>query len=64
MSLPPSVQLADDAAELPDLDVVVLNQKGGEFERFGVILALQVMPSDDMPTCVEDKCPIVHVTPN
>jgi hypothetical protein len=57
-------ELADDAVELPDLDVIVMNQKGGEFEGFSVVVALKLMPSDDMPARIQHKGTIVHVTPN
>jgi len=57
-------KLADDAIQLPDLDVVVLNEKDGKLESFGVAIALKVMPSDDMPARVHHKRTIVHFTPN
>jgi hypothetical protein len=49
------VQLADDAGELPDLDVVVLNQIGGKFEPFGVGLSFQV--KDPLPLAT--GCPFL-----
>jgi hypothetical protein len=49
---------------LPDFDVLVLNEKGGKFEGFAIIVALKVMPPDDMPARVKHKRTIVHVAPN
>ena len=51
---------ADDTIQLPDLDVIVRKEKSGEFERFAVIIAREVMPSDDMPARVDHKRTIVH----
>jgi hypothetical protein len=56
-------KLADDAAELPDLDVIVPNQKSGEFEGFGVIIARDVMTSDDMPARVDHERTVIHGAP-
>lgn len=55
---------ADHAVKLPELDVIVLNQKGSAFERLGVTIAVEVVPSDDVTARVHHKCTIVHFAPH
>jgi len=55
------IELADDAIELPDFNVVGVDKQERQIQRIAIAVALKIMAADDLAACIDQKRTIVQV---